>query len=170
VLVSLLLLVTGSPSSSREADDRVFTSRQMSADLDILQNALISGDPGVYRYIQRSALKAEFLNVRAQLDRPMDAVEFFRTVAPAVAAIKDGHAHFDWPAGFRETFLANEEILPLAVRVFQDGRTFVFRDFSSKQHDLAGAELVSVNGRSTQSIIGLWYHRGILRTPELLSR
>lgn len=152
-LVVLLLLVTGSPSGSRESYDRFFTSGQMTADLDILQNALVAGDPGVYRHIQPGALKAEFLSARARLNRPMDAVEFFRIVAPAVAAIKDGHAHFDWPIGFREKYLANEQTLPLGVRVLQNGRVYIFRDFSSGRHDLAGSELLSVNGIAAQSIV-----------------
>ncbi len=152
-LAALLLLTTGSLKSSAEADGRRFTVGQMTADLDILQNALVAGDPGVYRYIQRSALKSEFLSVRAQLDRPMDAAEFFRVVAPAVAAIKDGHAHFDFPSGFRAQFLANEKVLPLGVRVLQDDRAFIFRDFSSSSHGLAGSELVSVNGHSTRSLL-----------------
>jgi hypothetical protein len=152
-LVALFLLLTGSLSNSAEIDGRRFTIGQMTADLDILHDALISGDPGVYRHVQRAALQSEFLSVRARLNRPMDAVEFFRVVAPAVAAIKDGHAHFDWPSGFRAQFLTSEEVLPLGVRVLQDDRAFIFRDFSSTAHDLAGSELLSINERSARSLL-----------------
>lgn len=83
----------------------------------------------------------------------MNTAEFYREIAPAVAAIKNGHTRLDWPEGFKEQNLAREQLLPLGVRVLQDDRVFVFRDFSSGRHDLAGSELLSINGRSAKSIV-----------------
>jgi hypothetical protein len=82
-----------------QAESR-YTSQQMTADFDILRSALISGDPGIYRFTQRTELAAEFSGVHARLYRPMNTEEFYREIAPAVVAIKNGHTHLDWPEGF----------------------------------------------------------------------
>jgi hypothetical protein len=151
-LLALLLIQILSLQTLPHAEPR-YTPQQLTADFAILQSALISGDPGIYRFTQRTEVEAEFSRVRARLDRSMNTVEFYREIAPAVAAIKNGHTHLDWPEGFKKQKLAREPLLPLGVRVLQDDRVYVFRDFSSSPHDLAGSELLSINGRSAKSIV-----------------
>jgi hypothetical protein len=135
-----------------QADGTRYGPQDLTTDFDILRSALISGDPGVYRYTSSGTLDTAFKITRGRLDRPMYAAEFYRVLAPMIAAIKDGHAQLQWPKGLREETLATEPILPLGVRMLEDDRVYIFRDFSSGRHDLAGFELLSVNGHTAKWI------------------
>jgi hypothetical protein len=92
------------------------------------------------------------------LDRPMDAVEFFRVLAPAVAAIKCGHANATLPEAFRKEINNTFPLLPFQVRVL-NGRAYIFRDFAdlgnpgNKPRALAGREIRSINGIPAAKIV-----------------
>ena len=129
-----------------------YISRDLTTDFDILRNALISGDPGIYRYTSAATLEAAFNKTRAKLGRQMDSGEFYRVLAPMIALIKNGHTQLQWPKGLRENTLATVAMLPLGVRMLEDDRVYIFRDLSSAQHDLAGLELLGVNGHSAKWI------------------
>jgi len=135
-----------------QSDGRRYSPQELTADFDILRNALTSGDPGIHRYTSSETLGAAFKKTRAALDRPMYAAEFYRVLAPMIAEIKNGHTQLQWPKDLREKTLATEPILPLGVRMLEDDRVYIFRDLSSGQHDLAGFELLNVNGHSAKWI------------------
>jgi hypothetical protein len=150
-----IVLVQGlrwSPGNAAQAREPRYSPQELTADFDIFRSALTSGDPGIYRYTSASTLEAAFRKARATLNQPMDAVEFYRVLAPLIAEIKNGHTQVQWPEGLREKTLATEPIVPLAVRMLEDDRVYVFRDFSSERHDLAGFELLSVNGHTVEWI------------------
>src|SRR5260370_31992161 len=60
-------------------------------DFRILRRALEEGHPGIYRYTPRAELDQVFDRAEKALARPMNVYEFYRIVAPAVAAVKCGH-------------------------------------------------------------------------------
>jgi hypothetical protein len=138
--------------SLAQAGGPTYRPRELTADFDILKSVLISGDPGIYRYTTSATLEAEFGKVEAMLNRPMSAAEFYRVLAPMIADIKNGHTQLQWPKGLREKILATERVLPLGLRTLGDDRIYIFRDFHSGEHDLAGFELLSVNGHTAKWI------------------
>jgi ketosteroid isomerase-like protein len=60
-------------------------------DFQIARRALEEGHSGIYRYTGKEELNRIFDEAAKSLDKPMDALEFYRVLAPAVAAIKCGH-------------------------------------------------------------------------------
>src|SRR6266568_843556 len=60
-------------------------------DFRILRSALEEGHPGIYRYTPKAELDSVFDATAARIDRPMTALEFYRVLAPVVAALKCGH-------------------------------------------------------------------------------
>src|SRR5262245_32240076 len=105
-------------------------------DFRILRGALEEGHPGSYRYTPKKELDQRFDQADKALDRPMNVYEFYRVVAPAVAALKCGHT------GVRVSpdLDKGKPRLPLVVRVL-DGKIYVLRDLSSAQGTLAGQEI-----------------------------
>ena len=84
----------------------------------------------------------------------MTRLEFYRVLAPVVAAIKCGHTDV-CPAPLRELINvsgAGNPLLPLYVRVLE-GKLYVLKDFSGQLPSLVGKELRSVNGVPSSSII-----------------
>jgi hypothetical protein len=152
LVILLIQILSLSLLGLAQAEGPRYSPQELTADFDILHSALTSGDPGIYRYTSAATLEAASKKARAMLGRPMDAAEFYRVLAPLIAEIKNGHTQLQWPKGLREKTLATEPILPLGVRMLEDDRVYVFRDFRSGQQDLVGFELLSVNGYTAKWI------------------
>src|SRR5262249_47296184 len=107
----------------------------------ILRGALGGGHPGIYRYTPQKKLDRRFDQAEQAIDHPMNVYEFYRVVAPVVAAIKCGHT------GVRVSpdLTKGKPRLPLVVRVL-DGKLHVLRDLSNAQGAPAGQEIRAVNG------------------------
>src|SRR6516165_759682 len=60
-------------------------------DLQIARKSLEEGHSGIYRYTSKRELDSAFAAASAKLDHPMNAMEFLRVLAPAVAQVKCGH-------------------------------------------------------------------------------
>ena len=84
-----------------------------------------------------------FERAARSLDRPLDAAELYRVVAPAVAALKCGHTEVFLPEAVREEI--RRQLLPLKVKVL-DRKVYVLLDLANADHRLAGAEIRAVNG------------------------
>ena len=124
--------------------------QQLQADLQLARRALEETHGGIYRYSARAVLDRAFDAAAAQLNRPMEAAQFHRILAPAVAAVRCGHTAAIIPAALKAE-LERALLLPLDVKLI-DGRIYILRDFDSAGR-LAGREIVSVNGVATSVIV-----------------
>ena len=171
--LALVAIVTGVASGQ-------VAPELLKEDLKILRNALDEGHPGAYRYASRTEIDAAFARAAAKVTRPMTGIEFYRVVAPAIAAVKCGHT------GVRVNAMETAPVLPVEVRVL-DGRVYVFRDYT-ESGKLTGAELRSINGTEVRKTLatmlvaihgdgdsrtaGLWrlsHGRGFARQLHLLA-
>jgi hypothetical protein len=165
-LISLLLAIglvstTWPPVSSAYDKGSDFTTggekhspEKLLEDFKILRASLEEGHSGIYRYTSKAELDRVFDNAAAQLTRPMDAIEFYRVVAPVVAAIKCGHTSVSLPDDLRREMNAKALLLPFNVRVIGK-RVFVFRDLSASKDSFEGSEIISVNGRPAGQILNI---------------
>src|SRR5258708_7935206 len=81
----------------------------------------------------------------------MSVLEFYRVLAPAVAALKCGHTPLLVPEEVQTRMADSTPLLPVDVRVLAD-RVYVFRDYS-EGGNLAGAEILSINGVLSKKIL-----------------
>ena len=114
-------------------------------DFRILRSALEEGHSGIYRYTPKPDLDRAFDRALQKLDHSMDALEFFRIAAPAVATVKCGHTSIAPPQTLTKELNTNLPLFPFDVRVL-DGKVFVFRDYATEGAKLAGVEIRSING------------------------
>lgn len=125
-------------------------------DFQIARQSLEEGHSGIYRYSSKAEMDRVFDAALKSIDRPMDTLEFYRVMAPAVAAIKCGHTSVALPESIRKELNTSTALLPLAVRVL-NRRPYVFRDFSDLatpgQGTLAGKEIQSINGVPASRIV-----------------
>ncbi|HEV3115962.1 MAG TPA: S41 family peptidase, partial [Gemmataceae bacterium] len=137
-----------SATSAAPATPERVAPEKLREDFRILRGAFEEGHPGIYRYTPKSELDKHFDQAEKALDRPMDAYEFYRVVAPAVATLKCGHT------GVRVNpdLDKGKRVLPLAVRLL-NGKIYVLRDLSGAQRTLAGQEIVAVNGVAAANIV-----------------
>jgi hypothetical protein len=142
---------SGQPASQK------FEREKLVEDFQIARQALEEGHSGIYRYTKKTDLDRVFDATLKSIDRPMDVFEFYRVLAPAVAAIKCGHTSVSLPDPTRKELNNSTPLLPLEVKVL-DKRPYVFRDFSDLANpagagSIAGKEIQSINSVPASRII-----------------
>jgi hypothetical protein len=138
------------PAPAAEVKDDKLEPEKLLADFRIARGALEEGHSGIYRYTSKDQLDRLFDQAEKCLTKPMSMLEFYRVLAPVVAAIKCGHTDVALPHGFMKT--GKNGVLPLQVRVLE-GKFYVFRDLSGGAASLAGKEIRSINGVSASKIL-----------------
>jgi hypothetical protein len=138
----------GSEAPKPAAAPKAVPADKLREDFRVLRGALEEGHPGIYRYTPKTELDRCFEQGDKALDRPMNVYEFYRIVAPVVAAVKCGHT------GVRVSPEMDKDklLLPLLVRVL-DGKVYVLRDLSGAEPALTGKEIRTVNGLSAAKIV-----------------
>lgn len=158
LVVSVGLLVGGctlqfsSVSAAHAAEaSAVFQSDQLRTDFKIVRQALNEAHPDLYRYTSKEKMDHEWNRAGDSLSGPMNALEFYRVLAPLIALVRDGHMGLSLPNNVEEQ-LVQSPILPFGVRMV--GRTpYVFRDFSGQVATRAGREIVSINGVAASKLV-----------------
>jgi C-terminal processing protease CtpA/Prc len=160
-LLILIFALTGSlfvfAQSSGQTSEK-FQREKLLEDFQVARQALEEGHSGIYRYTSKADLDRVFDAALKSIDRPMDAFEFYRVMAPTTAAIKCGHTSVSLPDSVRKELNNSIPMLPLRVRVLNK-RAYVFRDFSdlanpASASSLAGKEIQSINGVPAARIVG----------------
>jgi hypothetical protein len=143
----------GAPTGQAAAAlDEKLAPEKLIADFRIARAALEEGHAGMYRYTSRAELDRLFQRTEKSLTRPLSVLEFYRVLAPAVAAVKCGHTGVYVPERYMTAYTAKQGILPLQVRVL-GGKVYVWRDLSGSAASLAGKEIRSVNGVAASKIV-----------------
>ena len=127
-----------------------FEAKQLQEDFEIARQSLEEGHSGLYRHTTKADLDRIFDKVEMSLDHPMDVYEFYRVMAPAIAAIKCGHTGLSNSPEL-EKELERLPRLPFDVKVL-DSHAYVFRDYV-KGGNLAGKEIQSINGVAAGQIL-----------------
>ncbi len=122
------------------------------ADFRLARQALEEGHSGIYRYTSKQELDSLFDRAEKSLIRPMNAVEFYRILAPMVAAVKCGHTGVGLPEEMQKANSTKALLLPLQIHVLA-GRIYVVRDFSDGAATLAGREIRAINGVPAAKIV-----------------
>jgi len=138
------------PCPVRAQTARKFEPGQLREDFQIARHSLEEGHGGLYRYTKKVELDRIFDDAEKSLDHPMDFYEFYRVMAPTIAAIKCGHTNVSMPPDVREE---SESLpwLPFDVKVLES-KAYIFRDYA-KGGSLAGKEIQSINGVPIAHII-----------------
>jgi hypothetical protein len=132
--------------------DERLAPEKLLADFRIARKALEEGHSGIYRYTSKEELDRLFNQAEQSLIKPLSLPEFYRVLAPAVAAIKCGHTDVSLPKDYMEIYTTKNGILPLQVRVLA-GKAYVWRDLSGSPASLTGKEIRSINGVPASEIV-----------------
>lgn len=150
IFLALLAAVSASASAQTSPASppvRTLNPAQLSEDLARLRFTLERAHPNLYRYRTRSAMNALFEDAAAGLRRPMTNLEFYRRLAPLVAAVRDSHTSVQPPEDLLRFFRSNSRaVFPLDLRYVGD-RAFVEADLGDRPAVRPGSELLSIDGR-----------------------
>jgi hypothetical protein len=115
-------------------------------DVARLRQAVEEGDPSIHRYRSPAGIDSIFQALVDSTRRPMDAVEFWRVVAAALAGLGDAHLTVlpNLPT-FGAIYRDPGRALPLVFRV-NDDRLFVRRNYLPEGGPPAASEILAIDG------------------------
>lgn len=147
-----------------------FSPDELREDFRVLRRSLEEGHPGLYRHTDKAELDRLFSEAEGALQGPSGAGEFYRVLAPVVAAVRCGHTNVSLPDAAREQNANSVASFPLLVKIV-NGRIFVWRDLTERAGPLAGREILSVNGvpaaRLLQTMLAGTGGDGHIRTSRI---
>ncbi|HJQ09503.1 MAG TPA: S41 family peptidase [Gemmatimonadaceae bacterium] len=121
-------------------------------DFDVLRRALEEAHGGLYRFVDKAELDRRLDEIRARLSQPVSKHEFASIIFETVAEIHDGHARVELDS-LTASQLADARVLPLRVALEDDRLIVRFNDSPTDSLVRPGMEVISINGRSSESII-----------------
>lgn len=135
-----------------------FSGADLATDLAVLEDALKTLHPGIYRYTTPAAFDARFEVSKRRLARGATLPEAFLDITQLVASLRCGHTWtnpLNQPPRVSQAILAKADRLPLHFTVV--GRRFLVDAVLPDAGVLVNDEIVSIDGVSADSVIAkLW--------------
>lgn len=132
--------------------DHRYPVSSLIADFELLRGALEEAHPGLYDFCPKTEMNAEFDRIRAELTHDMTELEFLRLIAPLNGKIGCGHTAILPSIGARKQLFSTTGLFPCDVRIV-GGRMFLLRCYAPQHEHLAGREIRTINGMSTEELI-----------------
>jgi hypothetical protein len=128
---------------------RAFSKEDLQSDFRFLKQTLMIWNPLVFA--DQKELSAFMDAQAAKLRDGMRELDFFRVLAPVVAAARCGHSGIRFAAEFDAYLRAHARYFPLQARFF-DSRLFVVNPLGTDGVP-AGAEITAINGTTSSEIL-----------------
>ncbi|ANP47053.1 S41 family peptidase [Candidatus Viadribacter manganicus] len=126
-----------------------------SSDVAILRDAYESLHPGLYRYNTPREMAARFDALSRAWSRPQSRAEAYLSLSRFLTTIKCGHTYanfYNQSEDVQAELFDAQRLLPFQF-VWIDGRMVVLTNQSSDPRLARGAEILSIDGHSTPSIL-----------------
>jgi hypothetical protein len=152
LIVALLCLLH---TAYAQSPNRVLMPKAMQADLSLLEGALTTMHPGLYRYQTPAQFASAVAKVRAQCTKPQTEHRFYILLAQLAEQIHCGHTYLN-PLNLADTLAARflpPTVLPFLFVVGDDNRFIITHNLTPDTCFAPGDELTSVNGIPTSRII-----------------
>jgi len=125
---------------------------KLKEDLDFLFKTIEEVHPNMYAYTS----KEEFNPLREQLyesiDHPMNRLDFYKLVAPVVAALKNGHTFIE-PISkpFQEYLIKGGKIFPL--NLYWDGERVIVHAYSGPNDLPIGTKVLTIDNQDAKEFL-----------------
>ncbi|MDO1446358.1 S41 family peptidase [Rhodocytophaga aerolata] len=123
---------------------------QLQADFALFRKVLQEVHPQMYRYTSKQQFDSLFAATQACLNRPMTQHEFYKTMLPLLVSLRDGHIKWIVSGKDEHYPFFTDSLFPLKL-YFVGEKAWVAANYGDSQIP-EGAELVSINGQSINSI------------------
>ncbi len=138
--------------------DRVLTVEQLREDADFAFTTIEQHHPDMYVYISKDEYAPIKEAMYKQLDHPMSRRDFYKLIAPAVAALRTGHTLIQPPTSeFKDFCRFNGKFYPFTVSL--DGESLRVRKCHDDVGLPKGARILSINGENTAQVVDRFARR-----------
>lgn len=148
LLMSLTTILTGQ-------NLREFSAAQIQEDFRFLKQSFETYNPALGVFHSKSPFDKRYEELLAELDKPLSDVEFYPYVMQLGVATREGHTFVqsDTVTQVFQGFFRNEfAYLPISVQE-ASGKVYVWSNFSPDSTLERGAQILSINDRSTEEIV-----------------
>lgn len=122
-------------------------------DLELLYQGLDKFHSGMYWYTPKDSVDTAFQEVREQINRDLNVLEFHKLIAPLVALSREDHTDIFRPKGIYKNATIKPRYLPLTF-VFLGKELYCVKNASAdKELELEGKQVESINGESPAAIV-----------------
>jgi Peptidase family S41 len=149
IIFAMILATRGIAQNAGSPGEKI-SGAVLRADLAMLKDTLQKIHPGLYRYKSKQFVDHIFDSCSASIRDSMSTPEFYALVCFAIASFEDGHSNARLSKEFLSDYLNQVKVFP-AMTMFIHDRAFIF--CCNQNIDLAGAELLSINGIPMSGII-----------------
>ena len=128
-----------------------YSSDELLEDFDLFTLALEQAHGRLYKFNPQEQYIKQTTDIKKQLDRPMDGLEFYRMISPVISSIKCGHTGISPSPHIRNNLKRQNIYFPFKLK-FINGKAFILEgvDDSLVKN---GSELISINNRAIESIV-----------------
>lgn len=157
-LLLLFLLITFSRNILFAQVDslrnKILQPTDLQADFNFLRKILQETHPGLYRYTPKAQMQAKMDSISNLLTEPMPFYEFYRVLAAFIADIRCAHTHIMPKKAFENYYLNEIKTFPFSLLELENKWMIALNGTLSPKIEV-GSELLSINGRSMESIKSL---------------
>ncbi len=144
----------GMPVGARASEYPVHAAADLRADFELMRRAILQSHPGINRYRTTAEIDAIFATGYRHLRGPMTSVQFYRSVLPVIAAIRDGHTQVMLPASVERALRETSPLPPYRFHVAR-GKIYIAADLraGADRRTTEGREVRAINGRPAARLI-----------------
>ncbi|OAQ39184.1 hypothetical protein A5893_10990 [Pedobacter psychrophilus] len=160
LLVTSLILSCKSQQKFNTKITSKHAPQELKKDLEIVQNSLEDNHPGVYWYINKKELDFKFDSLKSTLKDYLTPLQFYRELAPVVAAVKCGHTRIVYPGislnKFQKDSIKKAGSKPLSQLYYFVDSNRIFVESVNKielKILLKGAEIIAIDSNPASEII-----------------
>jgi len=161
-LAQLVFLLFISFSWLSHADDSlldldiIISKKELEADFDAMVAGYYELHPAPYHNVSKQEFESAIESIKGKIDKPMTIKQAWQLFSLINPVISDAHAGIVIPR--RKTIIqqqldSGERIFPLHVVINEDNRLFLSQNFNGKTVIASGAEVLSINGRTSIEIV-----------------
>lgn len=147
LFISGLIVGCKSTDSVRETNyTKKYSAADLRQDIDYAYQTINEVHPDFYKNTALSdSLRTQLGTLKKDIKKSLGRAEFFSRLAPAITQLNDGHTTLGvpWP-DLSDYMKKGGLIFPFDI-FFVDGKTYVYRNYSTDQTIKPGAQLISVN-------------------------
>lgn len=142
-----------------EETTRQFSKEELIKDLDQLKGIIGTIHPKSDRFISEEDLGKMIETLKTQVSDPMPEEDFYRLIAPVIAAIGCTHTYMSPSEALESALSADSSCIPFDLKIV-DNKLYVIRTFGYKDVS-AGDRVVGINGIPADEIL----HKLLADTP-----
>jgi hypothetical protein len=136
-----------------------FSREEIKSDLKYMRDTLEAGHFDLYAYTGKDVFESLYRKIDSSINDALTSLQVYRLFEPYVALAKMGHCLMDYPWGeyFGSYLGQGGRVFPL-VLCFSKGRLCVKDNFSENSQVGIGDELLSLNGKPLEGVMGGLYN------------